>query len=114
MSRVFVIQEQLRWDDREEKLVPRFNLEPAKQYGPLVYLLPATASPHYPREIIRTLQSKLQHARGDEYLLLIGNPCLIGMATAVFAQRTGGVVNMLQWHAREKRYVVVQATDLLE
>jgi len=113
MAVVYVVQEQLRWDEREQKLVPRFNLEPAKQYGRLEYLLPATASPFYPREIVRTLKNKLIDARGDHYLLLIGNPCLIGMATACFALQTGGVVNMLQWHTREKRYVVVEATDLV-
>ena len=109
-----MIQEQLRWDDRENRLVPRFNLEPAKQFGRLEFMLPATASPFYARQMIQALQAKLAKATRDDYLLLIGNPCLIGFATAVFAARTGGVVNMLQWHPREKRYVAVQATHLLQ
>jgi|SRR3990172_10437902 len=112
MAVVYVIQEQLRWDERTQKLVPRFNLEPARQFGELKYLLPSTASPFYPREIIRVLKDKLAEVTFRDYLLLIGNPCLIGFATAVMSVRNSGVVNMLQWHTREKRYVVVQATDL--
>lgn len=115
-ERVFVVQEQLRWDDRQQRLVSRFDLSPAAQYGELRFLLPATATAFYPRQVILQLKSELHkhQARGSDYLLLIGNPCLIGFTTAIMAARCGGVVNMLQWHPREKRYVLVQATHLLD
>ena len=109
MAVVYVIQKQMRYDDRRKGLVSRFNLEPARQYGDLVFLLAATADPFNPEPVLEILRERLEPVTADDYLLLVGNPCLIGWATAIAADRTDGRVNLLQWHARERRYLDVRA-----
>lgn len=109
MAVVYVIQKQMRWDHRKQALVSRFNLEPAKQYGEFVFLLGATADPFSSEPVLEVLRERLEPITAEDYLLLVGNPCLIGWATAIAADRTDGQVNLLQWHANERRYIAVQA-----
>ena len=109
MAVVYIIQKQMRYDERKRGLVPRFDLEPAKQYGELCYLLSPTAEPTDPEPVLKALRERLEHVTADDYLLLVGNPCLIGWATAIAADRTEGRVNFLQWHSRERRYLAVRA-----
>ena len=109
MAVVYVIQKQMQWDERRGELVSRFNLEPARQYGDFVFLLPSTAGPFSPEETLEQLREKLEPITPDDHLLLVGNPCLIGWATAIAADLTGGQVNLLQWHGKERRYIEVRA-----
>lgn len=107
MSRVFIVQKQMRWDATQGELTPRFNLGPAKQYGELIFLLSPTAKPFNSEPIIRELQQKLDDFSHEDYLLLVGNPCLIGWATAIAADASGGPVRMLQWNGRDNKYIEV-------
>ena len=109
MAVVYVIQKQMRYDERRKGLVSRFNLEPAKQYGELVFLLDTAAEPFNPEPVLKVLRERLEPITAEDYLLLVGNPCLIGWATAIAADRTDGDVNLLQWRARERRYLAVSA-----
>lgn len=113
MRKVFVVQNQHRWSAQHEGFVPKFDLTPAEQFGELVYLLSPTAAPFHPEPIIREMKAKLKDfARGD-HLLLVGNPILIGFAVALAAQRTGGVVSLLQWSGKDQRYIQVVTSDLI-
>lgn len=114
MAVVYVVQKQMRWDDRKRGLVPRFNMEPARQYGDLCYLLPSEAEPHNPEEVVDQLFKRLKDMTPDDYLLLVGNPVLIGLAAAVASEHTEGKLNFLQWNAREKRYLAVRARLFLD
>lgn len=109
MAVVYVIQKQMRYDDRRRGLVSRFDLEPAKQYGELVFLLSSTAEPFSPEPVLEALRERLAPIKPGDYLLLVGNPCLIGWATAIAADLTEGQVNLLQWHGKERRYIEVKA-----
>lgn len=110
MAVIYVIQKQMRWDERKRGLVSRFNLEPARQYGDsFVFLLPSTATPFSPEPVLEELRKRLEPITGEDYLLLVGNPCFIGWATAIAADRTEGHVNLLQWHNKESRYIEVRA-----
>jgi hypothetical protein len=107
MSRVFVVQCQMRWDG--EKLVPKFDLGPAQEFGELVFLLSPSAAPFNSPPIVEELSGKLAGYTDDDYLLLVGNPCLIGMVVALAADANDGRVKMLQWSGRDQRYRVVEA-----
>ena len=105
---VFVIQKQMKLDDATGDLVPRFSsLERAKRWGDLKYLLSPTAHPFNPESIISDLKEKLETFTEDDHLLLIGNPALIGMATAIAAKQTSGTVRFLQWPGRQKDYMEI-------
>jgi hypothetical protein len=107
MARVFVVQQQMRREGAT--LVPKFDLAPAAKFGALSMLLSPTAAPFNPGHIIAELQDKLRSFSDDDYLLLVGNPCLIGMTVAIAAQANSGRVRMLQWSGRDQSYRVVRA-----
>lgn len=104
--RVFVVQNQHR-QDRDGVLQPKFDLEPARQHGELVFLLSPTARPFRDVEIVDELHRKLRDYGPADHLLLLGNPCLIGWATAIAAHHNGGRVQLLQWDGRNREYAVV-------
>lgn len=114
MPRVFVVQDQHKWSEADKRFVPKFDLEPAKPFGDLVYLLSPTAAPFRPKPIIKELKHKLQSFTPDDHLLLIGNPVLIMIAGAIAADRTEGTVSVLQWSGKDQRYISVRVTDLFE
>lgn len=109
MSNVYVVQLQQKRDRSTGRLVERFDLSPAEDYGPLVYLLEHGDSPLRPVPTLAKLRSGLANFTEQDYLLLIGNPCLIGWATALASQASGGRVRLLQWSARSNSYVVVES-----
>lgn len=109
MARVFVVQKQHRFDEQKGELVPKFDLSSAEQYGEIVYLLSPTASPFNPGPIVEELQEKLADFGDEDSLLLVGNPCLIGFATAIAAEASDGFVRLLQWSGRDRAYIPVEA-----
>lgn len=109
MSRVFVIQNQHRYDRVSNKLVEKFDISPAEEFGEVVYLLGSNASPFSPAGVIEELHEGLDTFGDDDFLLLIGNPCLIGFAVAIAADVNEGRVNLLQWSGKERRYISVPA-----
>lgn len=113
MSRVFVVQQPLRWDEPSQNLVPKFDLTPARTHGEVVHLLGPKAAPWRPESVIKELQTKLQDFNDDDCLLLTGNPCLIGWAVAVAADINGGRVKLLQWSGKDGKYIPITA-DLYE
>jgi len=105
---VYVVQKQMRFDDATGELVPRFKtLEKAERFGKLEYLLSPSAHPFNPDHIIGDLHEKLKVFTDEDYLLLIGNPALIGMATVVASHYNEGRVKLLQWSGRQGDYAEV-------
>ena len=107
MSIVYVVQNQHRFDKEKGIFVPKFSLEEAKEYGELSYLLGPTASPFRPEPIIEEMQRKLWSFSDDDYLLLVGNPILIGCAVAIAAEHNEGKAALLQWSGTDRRYIPV-------
>ena len=112
-SVVYVVQKKMRWDNQRQELVVQYDLSSAEKYGPLEFLLGANAGPFNTESVVAQLLEGLRAYTDLDYLLLIGNPCLIGFATAIAAQRTGGKVQMLQWSGTQRSYIPVRA-DLCE
>ena len=113
---VYVVQDQTKKDHTTGEIVARFDLTPAKRYGELKFLLRATAKPFSPLPILEELRRGLEDFGDEDYLLLIGNPVIMGMAAAIAAD-INGTVNFLQWSGKYKKYVIVKVpifTDLPE
>jgi len=107
MSKVFVVQKQQRWDGAKGELVPKFDLKPAEQYGELVFLLSPTANPWNAARMIAELRTKLATFTAEDYLLLIGNPVLMGLTVALAAERTGRL-QLLQWSGKDGKYIRIE------
>lgn len=110
MSKVYVVQDQLRKNKDNGRLERRFDLSPAGQFGELVYLLGSSASPFNSGHIIDQLRTGLGQYSDEDYLLLIGNPVLIGWAVAIAADVNGGFVRCLQWSGKDQKYIAVNGT----
>ena len=109
MARVFVIQNPHQADG-DGGMKPKYDLSKAKKYGDFVYLLSPGAKPFAPNErVIEELREKLSQFDDDDYLLLIGNPALIGFACAIAADFNDGRVSVLQWSTTRKDYVPIRA-----
>jgi hypothetical protein len=112
MARVFIVQDQQKRQDGE--LVSKFDFSTAERFGELVFVLGPSARPFPPNEeIVAELHEQLQDFGPDDYLLLVGNPCLIGWATAIAAHYSGGLVQQLQFAARPTAHYLEVAVDLL-
>lgn len=111
-GRVFVVQNQHRWDREREQFVPKFDLTPAEEFGQLTYLLSPTAAPFNPAPVVEELHTKLEAFDDDDLLLLVGNPVLIGLSVAVAADMNDGRVRLLQWSGKDQRYLEIKVDGL--
>lgn len=109
---VYVVQDPRRYDKATGKYTRVFNITPAKEYGELVYLLTPTAAPWNTDSVIFDLWERLGSFGDDDYLLMIGNPILIGWATAIASEVNNGKVAALQWNGKERKYIEVRAQIL--
>ena len=105
---VYVVQKQMRFDDELGELVPRFpSIEMASKWGDLKYLLSPSAHPFKPDAVLKDLHGKLKNYGDEDFLLLIGNPALIGMSVSVAAHYNKGAIQLLQWSGRQKTYTEI-------
>ena len=88
---------------------PKINIIGATQFGQLKVLLPENSqiilSPNY---VITTLRSKLKDYTSKDYLLLTGDPAIIGVACSIVSDTTNGKFNLLKWDKQERRYYPVE------
>ncbi len=108
---VYVLQDQLHYDEISREMKPKFNLRPAEDYGQIKFLLSPSASPFRCEGIVEELHVKLKDFTEDDYLLLIGNPILIGVVTAIAAKYCE-VITFLQWSGKDNRYLPVTVDTL--
>jgi hypothetical protein len=102
---VFAVQMQMRYDTDKRELVPRFHsIERAEKWGKIKFVLTPSANPFALEEALGEMHSSLSGFSDSDYLLLIGNPVLIGMATTVAAHYNSGRVKFLQWSGRHGQY----------
>lgn len=109
---VWVVQDQKQVDYRSGQLRSKFDFTPAQEYGEVDFLLQPGASPFDLPPVLARLHTRLAGFTDADYLLLTGNPVLIGLAVAVAAARNKGKVKMLQWSGTKKRYISVSAIDI--
>ena len=88
---------------------PKINIVGATQYGQLKVLLPENSqiilSPAY---VITTLKQKLKDFKSKDYLLLTGDPAIIGVACSIVSDITNGKYKLLKWDKQERRYYPVE------
>ena len=88
---------------------PKINIIGATQYGQLKVLLPENSqiilSPAY---VITTLKQKLKDYKSNDYLLLTGDPAIIGVACSIVSDITNGKYKLLKWDKQERRYYPVE------
>lgn len=109
MGNVYVVQNHLRYDPELGELVPRYNISPAERFGKLKFILSPRATTARPEEVIAKMDLILRNFTDEDFLLLIGNPVLIGWATALAAAHNKGRVQLLVWSGKERDYTPVKS-----
>jgi len=109
-STVYVIQEIAGTRDGR----PKINIMGASQYGSFKFLLPELSQIIFsPGPLIMKLRQGLKDYRSKDYLLLTGDPAIIGVACSIASDITNGKYNVLKWDKQERRYYPI-AINLYE
>ena len=84
---------------------PKFNIMGALKYGNLKVLLKEnTQIVLSPGPIVFELRRLLKNYTSKDYLLLSGDPSVIGIAVAIVSDINNGRFNLLKWDRQEKVY----------
>ena len=93
---------------------PKINIMGAAQYGKFKFLLPELSQIIFsPGPLIFKLIKELAKYRTKDYLLLTGDPAIIGVACSIVSDITNGKYNLLKWDKQERKYYSI-AIDLYE
>ena len=84
---------------------PRINIMGASKYGQFKFLLPESSQIIFsPGPLVFKLRSLLKNFNEDVYLLLTGDPAIIGVACSIVSDMTNGKYNLLKWDKQERTY----------
>ena len=94
--------------------VPKINIVGARKYGDVIPLLPELSQIIFsPGPLIFKLRKLLKNFRPEDYLLLTGDPAIIGVACSIVSDITNGKYNLLKWDKQERKYYPI-AINLYE
>lgn len=85
------------------------NVTPALKYGEIVTILPPNSQVLF--SVVPTIQRirrKLEKFTDEDYLVLIGDPAVIGIVCSIAAAKNNGRFKLLKWDRRESLYIPLQ------
>ena len=104
-SKVYVIQEIAGTRDGR----PKINIMGAAEFGTFKFLLPELSQIIFsPGPLIFKLRKGLQNYRQKDFLLLTGDPAIIGVACSIVSDITNGKYQLLKWDKQERKYYPIQ------
>ena len=88
---------------------PKINIIGASEFGRLKVLLPENAQIILSAgPLVFKLKKLLTNYRSKDYLLLTGDPAIIGVACSIVSDITTGKYNLLKWDKQERRYYPIE------
>jgi hypothetical protein len=98
---VYVIQEIAGTNEGR----PKINIMGAAEFGTFKFLLPELSQIIFsPGPLIFKLRKGLQNYRPSDFLLLTGDPAIIGVACSIVSDITNGKYQLLKWDKQERKY----------
>ena len=102
---VYVIQEIA--GTREGR--PKINILGAAEYGTFRFLLPELSQIIFsPGPLIFKLRKGLKDFGEKDFLLLTGDPAIIGVACSIVSDITNGKYKLLKWDKQERQYYPIE------
>ena len=84
---------------------PKINILGAAEYGTFKFLLPELSQMIFsPGPLIFKLRKSLKDYTNEDFLLLTGDPAIIGVACSLVSDITSGKFNLLKWDKQERKY----------
>ena len=106
--KVYVIQE----IPGSQAGTPKINIMGAASYATskkFNFLLPEFSQMIFsPGPLIYKLRQGLKNYTSNDYLLLTGDPALIGVACSIVSDITNGQYNILKWDKQERQYYPIE------
>jgi len=88
---------------------PKINIVGAAEYGEIKFLLPELSQIMWsPGPLIYKLRSLLKNYTPNDYLLLVGDPAIIGVACSIVSDITNGKYKLIKWDKQERRYYPIE------
>ena len=102
---VYVIQEIAGTRDGR----PKINIMGAAEFGTFKFLLPELSQIIFsPGPLIFKLRKGLQNYKPRDFLLLTGDPAIIGVACSIVSDITNGKYQLLKWDKQERKYYPIK------
>ena len=88
---------------------PKINIMGAATYGNFKFLLPELSQIIFsPGPLIYKLRQALKDFTENDYLLLTGDPAIIGVACSLASEKTNGKYKLLKWDRQERKYYPIE------
>jgi len=88
---------------------PKINIIGASEFGNMKFLLPEFSQIIFsPGPLIFKLRKGLKDFKEGDYLLLTGDPAIIGVACSIVSDITNGKYNLLKWDKQERKYYPIE------
>jgi hypothetical protein len=87
----------------------KYNIIGAKKYGDIEIMFRALEQIMFsPGPFIFSIRQKLKNFTEHDYLLLNGDPAIIGVTCAIASEMTNGKFKLLKWDRQEKTYYPIE------
>ena len=104
-SKVYVLQEL----PGTKAGAPKINIMSASKFGEFRFLLPEFSQIIFsPGPLIFKLRNLLKEYTIKDYLLLTGDPAIIGVACSIVSEFTNGKYNLLKWDKQDRIYYPIE------
>ena len=88
---------------------PKINIMSAREYGEFNFFLPEFSQIIFsPGPLVFKLRKLLKDYKAEDYLLLTGDPAIIGVACSIVSDLTNGKYNLLKWDKQERMYYPIK------
>ena len=104
-SKVYVLQEL----PGTKAGTPKINIMSASKFGEFKFLLPDFSQIIFsPGPLIFKLRNLLKEYTIKDYLLLTGDPAIIGVACSIVSEFTNGKYKLLKWDKQDRLYYPIE------
>jgi len=106
MSKVYLVQD-IPTDKETGR--PKFDVTAALKYGEIKVMHPRLAQMQFsPGPMVMEIKNSLKDFTTDDYLLLYGDPAIIGVVCAVASDITNGKFKLLKYDRRQFSYYAIE------
>ena len=88
---------------------PKIDITPALKYGEIKIMFPRLKQMQFsPGPMVMEIKNSLKDFTADDYLLLYGDPAIIGVVCAVASDITNGKFKLLKFDRRQFSYYPIE------
>jgi hypothetical protein len=106
MANIYITQIPNKRDADTGTFVPTVNVNPAKEHGELIVMMPSFSSFHSSQDLVKQMEEKLKDYDYDagDMIMALGDPAIIAVAFAIIG-KTRSKFTILKWDRIVKRYL---------